>query len=78
MIARHVNGMKMRMKTNEELITEGMDALFDKLGMVDAERFISLILKENFDYTKWQTKLFENETIDSLGNKAFEYAKSNE
>lgn len=69
--------MKMIMKTNEEIITEGMDVLFDKLGMVDAERFISLMFKENFDYTKWQTKLFENKTIDSLGNKAFEYSRSN-
>ena len=44
--------------------------------MVDAERFISLMLKGCFDYTKWQTKLFEDETIDSLGNKAFEYARN--
>ena len=64
------------MKTDTVIKSEGMDVLFDKLGMVDAERFISLILKENFDYTKWQNELFENETIESLGNKAYKYARS--
>lgn len=66
------------MKADSIIKSEGMDALFDKLGLVDAERFISLMLKENFDYTKWQNRLFENETVESLGNKAFEYARTNE
>ncbi len=66
------------MKTDTIIKSEGMDALFDKLGLVDAERFISLILKENFDYTRWQNKLFDNETVESLGSKAFDYARSQE
>lgn len=28
--------------------------LIDKLGKVDTESFTSLIIKEPFDYTKWQ------------------------
>lgn len=66
------------MKTDTIIKSEGMDALFDKLGLVDAERFISLMLKESFDYTKWQNKLFENESVESLGNQAFEYARNQE
>ena len=66
------------MKTDTIVKSEGMEALFDKLGMVDAERFISLILKDSFDYTKWQEKLFDNETIEDLGNKSYEYARSQE
>ena len=34
------------MKTDTIIKSEGMDALFEKLGLVDAERFISLMLKE--------------------------------
>ena len=64
------------MKTDAIVKNEGMDALFDKLGLVDAERFISLLLKESFDYTKWQQNLFENETVEDIGNKAFEYGRA--
>ena len=70
--------MRMKIKTDTIVKSEGMEALFDKLGMVDAERFISLILKDSFDYTKWQEKLFDNETIEDLGNKSYEYARSQE
>ena len=66
------------MKTDTIIKSEGMDALFDKLGMVDAERFISLMLKEHFDYTKWQSSLYESEDIESLAKKSYEYARSNE
>lgn len=66
------------MKTDAIVKSEGMDALFDKLGMVDAERFISLLLKENFDYTEWQSKLFENEDVESLANKSFNFSRSKE
>lgn len=63
------------MKTDTIIKSEGMNALFDKLGMVDAERFITLISKEKFDYTKWQKNLFENETVESLCDKAFDFSK---
>ena len=66
------------MKADTIIKSEGMDALFDKLGLVDAERFISLMLKEHFDYTKWQNDLFQNETLEDLGNKSYEYARSQE
>jgi len=68
----------MKMKTDTIVKSEGMEALFDKLGMVDAERFISLILKDSFDYTKWQENLFNNNTIEDLGNKSYEYGRSQE
>ena len=66
------------MKADEVIRKEGMDALFDKLGMVDAERFIFLTNKDNFDYTKWQRNLFENETVESLGKKVYEHCRNKE
>ena len=40
------------MKTDTIIKQEGINALIAKLGYVDAERFIVLITKEPFDYTK--------------------------
>lgn len=63
------------MKMDTVLRQEGMDALIEKLGKVDAERFISLIIKEPFDYTKWQEDLFEGITVRELSGKAMEYVE---
>ena len=55
---------------------EGMTILLEKLGMVDAERFISLIIREPFDYTKWRTNLFDGIDVVELAQKANDYSAS--
>ncbi len=40
--------------TDNEIKSQGIEALISALGEVQTERFISLILKEPFDYTQWQ------------------------
>jgi len=45
------------MRTDSVVKAEGMNALLERLGKVDAERFISLFLREPFDYTTWRTAL---------------------
>ena len=65
------------MKTDTLIRNEGMEILAKYLGLVEAERFIMLIQKEQFDYTKWQTNLFENMTIEEISKKAAEYRKNN-
>ena len=37
-----------------EIMNKGMKCLTDQMGIVEAEQFIFLIIKEKFDYTKWQ------------------------
>ncbi len=59
-------------RTDTVVKNEGMKVLLENLGKVDAERFISLIIKEPFDYTKWQTGLFEGMEIESLSKAAME------
>jgi hypothetical protein len=55
---------------------EGMKILIDKLGRVEAERFISLIIREPFDYTEWQRDLFNDMSVKELSNLAMkEYKK---
>ena len=63
------------MKTDTEIKMEGIEVLIEKLGEVEAERFISLMIKEPFDYTKWQRKLFKGEGIEEISKKAMELRK---
>jgi hypothetical protein len=49
---------------------EGINTLIKNLGLIEAERFIMLIQKETFDYTKWQENLFEDMTIEEIYNNA--------
>lgn len=47
-----------------------MLALRNALGLVEAEKFILLIKQDPFDYTEWQTHLWEEKSIDELFNAA--------
>ena len=58
------------MKTDNEIIHAGFESIFSSLGMVEAERFIMLIKRDKFDYTQWQRKLWQNESVESLSAKA--------
>jgi hypothetical protein len=58
------------LKTESVLKVDGINALIEKLGPVDAERFIASIIKEDFDYTVWQKNLFEKNTLKVLSREA--------
>ena len=58
------------------LRNEGMRILINKLGNVEAERFISLIIREPFDYTEWQRGLFDNMSVKELSNAAMKEYKN--
>ena len=60
------------MKTDTEIRTSGLQALVDALGAVEAERFIALILREPFDYTKWQRQLWADRSINDISKAAME------
>ena len=61
------------MKADTLIRNEGMEALAQKLGLVDAERFVMLMPKEPFDYTQWRDHLFEGMTVEEISGKAMEY-----
>ncbi len=58
--------------TDTEIKIKGVEALMTSLGEVEAERFIALIQREPFDYTKWQRKLWEGESLEEVSRKAME------
>jgi hypothetical protein len=60
------------MMTDTELKIKGMNVLTDALGEVEAERFISLIMREPFDYTEWQKHLWENRSVEEISKAAME------
>ena len=64
-----------KMMTDTELKIKGFNTLVDTLGEVDAERFITLILREPFDYTKWQKNLWENRSIEEISGAAMQQRK---
>jgi hypothetical protein len=51
------------------LKSNGMRVLAENLGVVEAERFITLILREPFDYTKRQRDLYAEMPVEDLYNK---------
>ncbi len=58
-----------------EVMRRGMQCLTDGLGIVEAEQFISIIIREQMDYTKWQRQYFDAAEPGEFGRQALEYAK---
>jgi hypothetical protein len=61
--------------TETEIKISGLKALSDALGSVDAEKFISLILREPFDYTEWQKKLWVDKSAEEISHAAMKSRK---
>jgi hypothetical protein len=62
------------MRSDTLIKSDGMRILAETLGIVEAERFITLVLREPFDYTEWQRTLYGNMDVKELYDKisAFE------
>ncbi len=58
------------MMTDTEIKLKGFQTLTESLGNVEAERFIALIQREPFDYTKWRDGLDENLSVEQISKKA--------
>ena len=58
------------MITDTEIRLKGLRILAKYLGDVESERFIALIQREPFDYTKWHRGLDEDLSIEDISQKA--------
>jgi len=58
------------MSTDAEIRIDGFRALSGAMGDVNAERFITLILREPFDYTQWQSKLWAGASVEEISKAA--------
>jgi len=63
------------MKADSVIRYEGMKALREKLGLVEAEKFITLIRRDNFDYTEWRRDLWKDKSVDDIFTAAKQFSQ---
>jgi len=62
------------MRTDNVIKREGFSALAERLDPVELERFIVLLNRGKFDYTKWRKDLFEDMTIEQISEEAEKFS----
>ncbi len=65
------------MYTDTEIKAAGLSALVEALGEVQAEKFIALIRREPFDYTKWQRTLWPDKSMEEISRAAMKHRQQN-
>jgi len=58
------------------IMNDGINCLVERLGIIETEIFISQIIREPLDYTKWQKEHYADMSVSELNRKAVEYAKN--
>ena len=61
------------MISDSELKSRGLKILSKYLGNIEAEKFIALIQREPFDYTKWRQDLDEDLSVEEISRKAMAF-----
>jgi len=60
------------MITDTEIKVKGIETLIEALGEMNAERFITLLLREPFDYTRWQRNLWTDKSVEEISTMAMQ------
>ncbi|MCC8121905.1 MAG: hypothetical protein LUF80_03605 [Oscillospiraceae bacterium] len=63
------------MTDSMEIMDKGISCLLEKLGVVETEHFVSVLIREKFDYTKWQREKFDAVSAAEFQAAAVAYAK---
>jgi len=63
------------MMTDTEIRLKGFQVLSAQMGDVEAERFVALIQREPFDYTKWRQDLDGELSIEEISQRAMALRK---
>lgn len=62
--------------TDTEIKLKGMEALIDALGEVHAEKFVTLVNREPFDYTVWQRQLWPEKSVKEISRMAMRHRQA--
>jgi len=65
--------MTMTVNVDAEIKVLGFGILTEHLGLVEAERFITLVQRERFDYTQWRQSLFAALSGEEISRQAMEF-----
>jgi len=47
------------------------------LGIVEAERFVATVIREKFDYTRWQRESFDGMSPEKISQEAERFERDN-
>lgn len=64
------------MNSAVELMDIGFAYLVEKLGIIDAERFVAMIKRDSFNYTAWRQEYFGQMDLEQLNAEASAYAQA--
>ena len=64
-----------KMRTDIELKSDAMLLLRQTLGLVESERFLTLVQRERFNYTNWRSQQWTDCTVSELAAEARELHK---
>ena len=53
-----------------DVMDRGLNCLLEQLGVIETERFISVIIREKFDYTKWRKMYFGDASVEEINEEA--------
>lgn len=59
-----------------KILDQGFACLVESMGVIEAEYFISLIKRDDFDYTVWQREYFDKMKPGVFAAEASAYADS--
>lgn len=63
------------MKLRRKAIMQFVD-LMEHLGVVEAERFVATVIREKFDYTRWQKEYFYRMSPDEISPEAEKFEQN--
>jgi hypothetical protein len=66
------------MFTDTEIKATGFRALLAALGDVQAAKFIALVQREPFDYTRWQQTLWPDKSIEEISQAAMKHRRADQ
>ena len=61
--------------TDTELKIKGYEVLSTELGLVEMEKFITMVQLDKFDYTKWRKNLFKDMSGEQISELAMKNRK---
>jgi hypothetical protein len=62
--------------TDTVLLKTGMKVLIQQLGNIEAEKFVSILLREPFDYTEWRkNNVCVGMTVEEISKEAMRVYK---